>query len=244
MLNDDMKESTTIQNVILYPKLIRKMIDHSKRAFPNESSGIMCGYHLPTLQIIIIKQIYPCLTSESSRSFVQCSEEDLERINRLRKKAKTGEFYGWYHSHSIGLSLSKLDIKSQIKMQKIYDIYIGAVISTNEEIRFFQIESGHDKTIPYIELKRDREIVMGIISLVQIFYQNIVMDLGKILERKRRITKSTIEDFERIIERSTYLENDINEMEKLSQELSNRLSTIQERISELRKDIKKIFHNR
>lgn len=239
-----MKKVTTIQKIILYPELTRKMNDHAKRTFPNEASGIMCGYYLPTLQVIIIKQIYPCLTAESSRSFVQCSEEDLERINRLRIQAKTGEFYGWYHSHSIGLSLSKLDIKSQTKMQKIYDVYLGAVISSSEEIRFFQIESGHDKTIPYIELKRDREIVLEIISLAQIFYQNIFTDLGKILERKRRTTPSTIEDFERIIERSTYLENDINEVEKLSQEVSNILSEIRVKISELRKDIKKIFHNR
>lgn len=238
-----------VREVLLYPHVLQSIMKNVRTQYPNEASGILCGVFLPKLGVVVIKKAYPCEKAIRTRAFVKCTDEDLHKIDALRKKDNAGEFYGWFHSHPIGFDLSATDTNSQIKMQKIYKTFLGAVVNIRRAIwfretiiRFFLISGGRDITVPYREFRSESDLLSEVVHQTSADDKNTLDVLAKISGKPVRIEAVPVgqREVENLLRQIADLEKDISKLREMAKDLAYRVEIAHSKVANLRRDVERL----
>lgn len=115
--------------------LVRQIIEHSKKEFPNEACGILSGSQGKT------KKVYEMINSDKSpETFFMDAKEQLQVMKEIRSCGE--EMLGIYHSHVASEAYpSSYDVKLALYPEVSY-VIISLKDNKNPSVRSFKIVEG------------------------------------------------------------------------------------------------------
>lgn len=121
--------------IYIAKNLIKQMIEHSRKEFPNEACGILSGASGT------INKVYEMVNTEKSpETFFMDPKEQLKVIKDIRKRGT--EMLGIYHSHAASAAYpSSRDIELALYPDVSY-IIVSLQHKKNPSVRSFKITEG------------------------------------------------------------------------------------------------------
>lgn len=115
--------------------LVKQMIEHSKREFPNEACGILSGKQGR------VKKVYEMTNIDKSpQTFFMDAKEQLKVMKEIRSKGE--EMLGIYHSHVASQAYpSGHDVELALYPEASY-VIISLKDRKNPSVRSFKIVEG------------------------------------------------------------------------------------------------------
>ena len=169
------------------------------------------------------------------------SIDDLKERTKVlvAGKDKAGEFYGWFHSHPIGLSLSHTDTGSQLRMQELYGDYVGAVISYGaNQIRFFIMQDNGDTTIPHFDFQDKNDLLVGVLKESDETYRGMIKKIDSFSQAvPLPVNKGSKDEHISMVD----LKKDLADLKETSIQLSDRIATYHQEVQKTNRRVDSIY---
>jgi len=115
--------------------LLKQMLEHSKREFPNEACGILAGKQGR------VKKVYQMVnTDKSSKTFFMEPKEQLKVMKEIRSLGL--EMIGIYHSHVASEAYPSAHDLEMAFYPEVSYVIISIKDQDHPSIRSFRIEEG------------------------------------------------------------------------------------------------------